>query len=155
MTMERRNPLPVGRYWVDIIDTKSYPGASLHFTAWLVRNKGKVEVVKREEIDSVSTWDPVFHPDDGYQYAPKRLWYLFDVKLPALWEKGKGWGFPSVVKSATAPKAPDIKTASDTAKRPPDPPGLLEQLDQSFSTVKTVAIIAALVWAFTKVGGKD
>lgn len=137
MTIERRNPVPKGRYWVDIIDTKSYPGARLFFYGWLARNRGKVEVVKKESFGALVT-------------GAARDWYLFDVKLPVEWEKGQGFGLPTIVKSAENPTAPVVTTAADTGTRPPPPPSFSEQLSDMFQDAKTIAIIGILIYAFSK-----
>lgn len=141
MTIERRNPVPKGRYWVDIIDTKSYPGARLFFVAWLARNRGKVEVVKKESFGALVT-------------GSARDWYLFDVKLPVTWEKGQGFGRPTIVRSAENPTAPVVTKPEDTATKPPPPPSFTEQLSEMLQDAKTILIIGALVYAFSKSGNK-
>lgn len=101
MAIERRNPVPKGRYWVDIIDTPINPGARLAFVAWIAQNAGNVVVVKREQFGALETGVP-------------RDWYLFDVKLPVKWELNKGFGLPTIVKSAENPTAPVVTKAADT-----------------------------------------
>lgn len=128
MAIERRNPVPKGRYWVDIIDTKSYPGARLFFTAWLARNRGKVEVVQKESFGNLITGAP-------------RDWYLFDVKIPVTWERGQGFGLPTIVRSAENPTAPVVTKPEDTATRPAEPPGFLDQLKDALEDGKTLALI--------------
>jgi hypothetical protein len=139
MAIERRNPVPKGRYWVDIIDTKSYPGARLFFHAWLARNRGKVEVVKKESFGALIT-------------GAARDWYLFDVKIPVTWEKGQGFGLPTIVKSAENPTAPVVTTSADTGTRPPPPPSLSEQLSDMFADAKTIAFMALAVYVLTQTG---
>jgi hypothetical protein len=139
MTIERRNPVPKGRYWVDIIDTKSYPGARLFFVAWLARNRGKVEVVKKESFGALIT-------------GAARDWYLFDVKLPVEWEKGQGFGLPTIVRSAENPTAPVVTKPEDTATKPPPAPSFSEQLSEMFADAKSIAFIAIAIYAFSKMG---
>jgi hypothetical protein len=69
---ETQNPLPAGRYWVDVFA----PDADA-FGAWLSSNKATVKVRTTEHFDS----DPV------------RDWYLFDVSVPTPWH---GPGFPEI-----------------------------------------------------------
>lgn len=69
MAIERRNPLPAGRYWVDV------PASKLPaFQSWLTAHSGEVITRQTEE-------------------SPETAWYLFDVKAPVPWE---GPGFPTI-----------------------------------------------------------
>jgi len=70
--VERKNPLPAGRYWVDVFAKDSDA-----FGAWLNSNKATVQVRTTEHFDS----DPV------------RDWYLFEVSVPTPWQ---GPGFPTI-----------------------------------------------------------
>lgn len=141
MAIERRNPVPKGRYWVDVIDTKSYPGARLFFSAWLARNRSAVVVVKKESYGSLIT-------------GAARDWYLFDVMTPVTWEKGQGFGLPTIVRSAENPKAPVVTTAADTGVRPPPPPPFSDQISNIFDDFKTVGLIALAIYAFSQFGSK-
>lgn len=130
--IERRSPLPVGRYWVDIIDRG---GQVLEFDGWLKRAQasGNVALLKRES-KGTTTWSLDY---SGVRYT----FYLFDVLNPIAWPRNKGWGFPSIAQSATAPNAPKIEKADDTGSRP-TVPGPLEQLNEIFTDAKTIALIA-------------
>jgi hypothetical protein len=70
MAVERRSPLPVARYWVDVS-----PAAAPAFNAWVAASAGAVAV------RTTSTYD------DGW------TWYLFDVTSPVPWN---GPGFPTI-----------------------------------------------------------
>lgn len=70
MAVERRSPLPVARYWVDV--SPANEGA---FNAWTAGSAGAVAV------RTTSTYD------DGW------TWYLFDVLSPVPWY---GPGFPTI-----------------------------------------------------------
>lgn len=70
--VERQNPLPAGRYWVDVFQNDSDT-----FGAWLSSNKATVRVRTTEHFDS----------------DPARDWYLFEVSVPTPWH---GPGFPTI-----------------------------------------------------------
>jgi hypothetical protein len=114
MALERRNPLPVGVYWIDIFEADMGP-----FRDWIAKNKGTVRVISTESFEE-SSW----HDFGSY---PARDWYLFEVTSPVAWE---GPGFPTIAKSKTL-------TASDTSQRPPPPKGPVEQLEEAAGAAKT------------------
>lgn len=91
--VERRNPLPPGRYWVDVFWSKR--GA---FTAWLSKNAASIKVVNVESYPG--------DMDAGYE---AREWYLFQVLSPVAWE---GPGLPTVAGSG-------VTTSDDTVQKPP------------------------------------
>jgi|SRR5262245_7424249 len=85
MAVERANPLPQGRYWVDLS-----PDDLLPFNVWLGQNKGSVAV--RASSKSAT---------DGWE------WVLFDVVAPAMvfWN---GPGYPTIA-PADATSERDVK----------------------------------------------
>lgn len=139
MAIQRKNPVPKGRYWVDIIDTKTNPGCRLYFSSWLLRNSKKVKVVKVEHFGALYS-------------GADRDWYLFDVLEPVTWENGKGFGLPTIVQSGENPTAAPVATAADTATRPEPPAGPLEQLSELFTDAKTVLLIVAAAWLWSQSG---
>lgn len=70
MAVERSNPLPVGRYWVDIP-----PSDTLSFNIWKQTHRDLVKV--RAVSTGANGWE----------------WHLFDVLSPVLWGP---WGFPNI-----------------------------------------------------------
>lgn len=90
MAIERRNPLPTGRYWVDVFDPHRRA-----FKEWLEDNHVTVEQTKEYETNT-----------------PLGTWYLFSVSEPVQWE---GPGFPTIADASvqshddTAQKAPPEK----------------------------------------------
>lgn len=70
MAVERRDPLPPGRYWVDIP-----PKDVLAFNVWKNTHRDAVRVQR------VSTGS------NGWE------WHLFEVLAPTPWG---GWGFPNI-----------------------------------------------------------
>lgn len=132
MAIERRNPLPVGRYWVDIVEPKT-GGVLLKFDAWLARNSSKVKVVKREQ-KGTTLWSL---DTSGKRYD----WVLFDVLSPVEWPRTSGFGLPTIVQSPTAPTAAPVTSSADTVQRPPEP--TISSVFEGFAgDVKTVALIA-------------
>jgi hypothetical protein len=88
--IERRNPLPVGKYWVDVFEKDQAA-----FRAWLTANRGSVQAQTTES----------FPANEG---GPARDWYLFSVTAPVTWN---GPGFPTIA-------GPGVQTSADTAERP-------------------------------------
>lgn len=92
MAVERRNPLPVGRYWIDVVQSKQEA-----FDAWLTANRGKVGIrVSEGKADS----------------DPPHTWILFDVKTPVTWNTQ--FGYPTIAEGE--------QSQEDTASRPPPEP---------------------------------
>jgi len=151
MAVQRKNPVPPGKYWVDMFDTIGPGGGILGFDAWLRRNDDKVKLLKREEHGATFAWDPFSgEPATG---SRRRVWYLFQVQQPVAWTKG--WGFPTIVSTGdnpSPPNKPEPQTSDDTVQKPTIP-GPMEQLSEMFSDAKTVLVIIAAVWLFTQVGG--
>ena len=139
MTIERKSPIPVGRYWVDAIDDT----AVLFADAWLNRHSKTVKQLKREETPGTGPFAP--------SWAPRRVWYLFDVLQPTdRWQAVKGLGLPNIVRSQTAPNAPVVTTSADTATRPP--PSTLSDFLPNFDSgdLKTLALVALGLYWLTK-----
>lgn len=91
MALERRNPLPVARYWVDVS-----PAEQPAFNAWVASSGGAVAVRTTS------------------QYSDGWTWFLFDVVSPVPWN---GPGFPTIatadVKSpADVITSPPVSTPS-------------------------------------------
>lgn len=70
--IERRNPLPAGRYWVDVFD----PDIAA-WTAWRTRNGQNVKVEETEHFEG----------------DPSRDFIIFKVLAPVPWE---GPGLPTI-----------------------------------------------------------
>lgn len=104
MTLERRNPLPVGSYWIDVFGDK----VPL-FDGWLTAMHPigvKTEVTEQ------------FPATDDF---PARTWYKFSVSQPiAPWD-AKTFGFPTIADAS-------IQSSSDTVQRPDLPLDPLDRL---------------------------
>jgi hypothetical protein len=136
--------LPVGRYWIDIID----PPNTLHprivgFEGWLDVNglAGKTKLLRREELGS-TLWSLDYS-------GTRRNWYLFEVFEPVEFPHDRGWGYPSIVQSPTAPNAPVVTSSADTLTRPP-PQTASDALSELFSDAKGIVGIALLAYLFTR-----
>lgn len=99
--LERHNPLPIGKYWVDVFEQDS-----ANFYDWLAANKGAVQVTSTESF-----------PSNGG--GPAREWYLFKVSAPVSWN---GPGFPTIAE-------PNVQSSSDTSQRPDPEKDPLDKLD--------------------------
>lgn len=143
MALERRNPLPRGRYWVDVFDLVSTHPATdgenmqAAFRNWLARNADTVRVESTQSFDT----------------EPARDFYIFRVLDPVSWE---GPGFPEIATDG-------VQSSADTTQRP-DPEqdplvSLQESLDGVSSGTKSVLtavafgvglIVLTNVWAASR-----
>jgi hypothetical protein len=106
--LERKNPLPIGRYWVDV------PSADLPtFQQWLADRPTQIHVDGTALRES-NNW---LNNLGGGSNADV-TWYVFTVKSPVPWF---GPGTPSIADAS-------IVSADDTLTRPPPEPGVLDQL---------------------------
>lgn len=92
--IERRDPLPVGSYWVDAVGEEQIK----QFEDWIAANVGVAGIVTSEQTND----------------SPKAFWYLFKVTggpngqfLP-IWS---GPGRPNIAE-------PGVKQSSDTVREP-------------------------------------
>jgi hypothetical protein len=145
--IERRNPLPPGVYWVDVIgEVPTFGGPDNSkleaFAGWLRRNASNIQVLrtvsKPAEIDALR----------GVM-NPAQDWYLFKVAAPVQWE---GPGLPTIADENTE--------KDDTAQRPPpadpswelpDLPDVTEHVSKGALTgFGTVFGLAAGAWILNK-----
>lgn len=116
MAIERKNPLPVGKYWVDVFDPHIND-----FKDWLDKNKDSVIIDKQE----------YYIARDNY---PQRNWYLFHNTAPVDWQ---GPGFPTIAEQET-------HTSEDTAQKPPPEPSGVEVIEDAFSKAGNILTLAGL-----------
>jgi hypothetical protein len=123
--VERTNPLPAGRYWVDVFTPQEAA-----FQSWLQRNKANVIVTSTETFPGETHW---FGPDD-----PGRVWRLFEVNAPVTWE---GPGFPTIAGAS-------VKSSADTSDRPAPEPDAIDKLKDlggdTTSAAKTALIVTGV-----------
>lgn len=137
MALVRTQPLPAGRYWIDV------RGAQLDaWMAWIAANPGTVTVEHAQPVE--------VQPFDGP--AIGITFFIFSTSRPLQFDQ-KTFGFPSSA-------GPDVHNAADTAQRPPVPTIKSEILDPLLDKVQEAAgstlgralLIAVLIAAFSKVG---
>ena len=107
MALQRENPLPVGRYWIDVFDD----GARFELAdRWFRDNAGAVKVDETE----------TFEANAG---GPARVFRIFRVVNPMTvrWPATE-LGFPTVAGA-------DVKGSGDTVQRPPPEKSPLDELD--------------------------
>lgn len=118
MTLERRNPLPEGRYWQDFFGPKIEAA-----TKYFQQHAGSSFVESTEGSDDEAG-----------------TWILFKVLEPIPWPAVE-FGFPTVA-------GPEIHHRGDTVQRPPREKDPLDQVDDAIKdaggsaavAVKTVAL---------------
>lgn len=98
MTMERKDPIPKGVYWMDIAGQERID----RFNAWLKKNSATVESL-RQKLDR-----------DFWMESRNQLWVLFAVNSPTKrWPVAAKLGLPTVARSKLVQKR-------DTEQRPPE-----------------------------------
>lgn len=118
MALERRNPLPVGRYWIDVFDRP--PGHLNDFSAWATANAQKIELeVTEEKIEE----------------SPARLFVIFRVQSPVFFPSSN-FGFPTIA-------TPDIRTSDDTVAKPVVKEPTTESVVEGLVSVGKFAAVAA------------
>lgn len=140
--IERRQPLPPGRYWITVTSSPSAPDRMTHFLQWTAANAQTVIVDKTEPLGG-----QVIEPGEQTRNG---LFCIFTVLEKTTWDT-KQFGSPNVA-------GPDVQTQSDTAQRPPPvTPGSMvsDILADLFATpVGKLVLIGGLAFLFGKVGRK-
>lgn len=104
--MEKRDPVPAGRYWVYIDQSEV-----ARWQAWVSASGGNVKVVATEEQRVVSKWLPIVFVtrfDLSIIQSVVGYWILFDVLAPTKWV---GFGYPTTVIDPKVKSSTDIATA--------------------------------------------
>jgi hypothetical protein len=139
--LERRSPLPVGRYWQDI-----FAKQARDWDLWVQPKiaDGSVKIVKFEYFRADPLHDGSWLPDvlkpDSAGTIAARSWLLFDVVRPVAWPATK-LGYPTIADQT-------IQSSSDTAQVPAGPTPLEEIGDAITGVLKPVAYVAGAVLAF-------
>lgn len=135
--LERRSPLPAGRYWQDIFQKQSRDFET--FMNGEVQ-AGRVEIIKVERFNADplhdGSWLPAPLQPDNAGTIPERTWVLFRVKSPIAWDAVK-FGFPTIADEKVA-------SSADTATNPPGPSPSDEIADAAKKVVGPVATLLAL-----------
>ena len=109
--MERRDPLPKGRYWVYIDDSETGTWGD-----WQAEHQDSVSTIATEPQQAIYRWLPAIFQtrwDLDIITHTEGYWILFDVKTPVAWV---GLGYPTTVID------PTVKSATDVATAPPPAP---------------------------------
>jgi hypothetical protein len=135
MTLERRNPLPVGRYWIDIFES-----GMTAWQAWLTANAGTVRVETTQDFESPGIFAHALeHPLEIWaERPPARRFVIFAVSAPTPWSGTMGLGHPTVA-------SPDVTQSDDTVQKPPPPPEVLDSLSEGVASVGAFAATAGKV----------
>lgn len=124
MTVETRNPLPAGRYWIDVSKSPKSLGTFLGF---LDAHKGFVHVEATED-------DPEFS------------WYLFSTTKDLIWPEGIG--YPTVAGADIKSRADTVQRADpekDVIDQLPTAGDIVSGVKSSLTGA--VSLVAAVVAA--------
>lgn len=129
MAQEKRNPLPVGRYYVNI------PAKHVADFSEFLRIVGR-GIFIREKKETVDPFAPVWDPLKGAAIA-----YLFEVRNPLIpWDNTK-FGWPTIANHVTSlsemDQVPDY-----------EPPWTLPS--GGLGDVTTLALVALALWALSR-----
>lgn len=123
MPLERRSPLPVGLYWLDVLGDNRAA-----FQDWRDVHAAAVKVRTSEAFP---------------EPAPGRDWLKFEVLRPVAWD-AKRFGFPNIIRSGDS-----INSSADTVQRPDpekDPLDKLgDELNNAGSTTSRLVQMVALL----------
>jgi hypothetical protein len=106
VAIERRDPVPPGRYWIYLKKEELS-----HWEEWLRINAGKVSVVASEtqtQTPEGLLWATT--PTGDIIKNAVGEWILFDVKVPVPWV---GFGFPTIVTDPNVRSTTDVMTAPE------------------------------------------
>lgn len=129
MAFERRSPLPIGRYWLDVIDQPA--GKMNDFSEWALANAQKVSLETTEEKSDET---------------PARLFVIFNVLEPVFFP-ARNFGFANIA-------TPDIKTSDDTVSKPDVKEPTAADLAGGLATFGKFVLAAAGLLLLSKFVGK-
>lgn len=141
----RQNPLPPGRYWIDV-----FPDGLPSWIGWSGGNLATVSIEKTEVYEGTSLlvqglgwiypWVPTpTNPDKVQQ--PDRAFVIFSVTAPTMWTISETNGWP-----APAPKGV-VETSDDTVQKPKGK-GLFDDISPGVKiTVGGIALLSVAVLA--------
>ncbi len=130
MALERRRPLPAGRYWLDV-----FPKNAIQWQTWseAMTKMGRAKVETTEHYPSV----------DG---APEHDFVIFSVSSPNVAWEAAGLPSPTIADA-------NVTTSDDTATKPPPEPSALEQLGKTAEGLTTGLKVAVGVVVVVSVAG--
>lgn len=134
--LERANPLPPGRYWIDVFGD-DIP----KFDQWLDGNRalGLVAVESSEHFQA-QMWYPPFQDE-----RPARNWILFKVLGHVPWN-GVEFGYPTIADAG-------VQYSSDTADRPEPEFGASRVVERIILVSLGAASALGVLWLATYLRG--
>lgn len=136
MAVMHENPLPPGRYWIDLIGAEriarfgggvkglneAHPGIIRIISATRHLANEARDYAESPDItgDLVKIWEAIA---GQIQDTPERDWVLFEVTAPAVWDYD-AMGSPTVA-------GPEVKSEADTVQRPEPEPDITEKIYQA------------------------
>ena len=128
MALERRRPLPAGRYWLDV-----FPKNAIAWQSWseAMTKLGSATIEHTEHFEAIPADTNLF--DTGsVPAAPAHDFVIFSTSTPNIaWEAA---GLPS---PTIAPAS--VQSSDDTVTKPPPEPSVLDQLSSAAAGVGTTA----------------
>jgi len=153
MALERRNPLPAGRYWINVIGDKFFI-----MEGWLKAVAPFVHV-ENQHLTPATGFDPTSGPfghsgppllpgpDVIANSTPQIMWYLFTTSKALPWV-GPVLGFPNIAPGS-------VTSEADTVDRPPVPKGPLDDFFKNLPSGEGLGSLALLaLLAYAEFGGK-
>jgi hypothetical protein len=131
MAVERRDPVPIGRYWI-FLKTDELDA----WQTWVHDNAGKVFVVSSETQITIPDGGILWatRPDASIIKDAQGEWILFDVRQPVKWI---GFGFPTIVTD------PNVRSSSDVMTAPaPETGGDVVSVLESVKSLVTLGVFA-------------
>jgi len=133
MTIQRTNPVPPGRYWIDLVGPQKIGNFGAGVRGLNEAHPGIIRIISATRHLANEAKDYAESPDltgvlvqlwEGMvgqiQDTPERDWVLFQVTAPAMWEFDT-MGTPTVA-------AANVTSEADTAQRPDPEPDITEQI---------------------------
>lgn len=114
MAVERRDPVPPGRYWVFIL-----PKEEEQWARWVTANQATVRVIGVERKTKLEPYVPAIfatRPDLSIIMQDGGAWLLFDILAPTPWV---GLGLPTIVNSSSVKSSSQV----EQGEVPPEPAG--------------------------------
>lgn len=108
MAVERRDPLPAGRYWIYVLEEEL-----ADWDEWASEHSSTIHVVASERKKKLSPFIPaifVTRPDLSIIMEAAGAWILFDVLSPTAWV---GFGFPTIVTDPTIRQSSEVEQAPE------------------------------------------
>lgn len=136
MSLERRRPLPVGRYWADI-----FPQNRAAWSAWisLNQNSGKASLVTTEHTPALSG-------------APEHDFVIFETTSELVWPDDVMGFSPNVA-------GPNVTSSDDTINKPDPSADPLDSIGRMTQGIYAAGAVAAglilLVGVFTLAKGRS